>query len=934
MPYQAREVLIASSTYDRFMLEEDGPLGERVLSGHGDPAWAPRIHHAAGIAEARSALAAQRIDLVIATPRLADGKLGEVAAMVRQAGLPVIGLVFSDADLHQCPELLHGGVDHVLFWTGQSRDLVAILRLTEDARNVAHDTDCAGVRVILLVEDTPRHYSRMLPAVYSELLAQPLGGPSLERLLRARTRAKVLLATHFEEALAFADRYAPFLAGVISDARYDADGRECADAGPRLLRTLRQRHPDLPMLLQSTEDDAAAHVADLNVSFVNKSAPKWLAQVGEFLQRRLGYGPFVFRRADDTVFAQAHDLAEMEQFLRVVPIEEFVRHALTHAFSRWLTARALHPLAAELREKSMADFAVAEDARRYVLDAVGRTMARERREVVSDVERSDEDWGHALTRLGSGSVGGKARGIVFMHKLLCHPRAGEVFAALPVRVPRAVLIATDSFARFVEKDRLHEWALTCEDDAARTSRFLAQPFWYFMNQHLRRVIETLDGPLAVRSSSLLEDHQFRPFSGIYATYMLPNNHPDLAERVRQLAQAIKAVYASAYSRGARAYMRGTPYAFGQEQMGVVVQEVVGRAHGTRFYPDFAGVALSQNDYPAAGQRGDEGLGLVALGLGHTVVSGGRYLRFSPGAPQILPQFHSPQAMLQESQRRFYCIDLTRAPDFHDPLGGTLVLADLDVAEADGTLHAVGSVYCAEDNSVRDTLSIPGPRLVTFHNILKYQVIPLAETLRSLLTVCRTGLGSAVEIEFAVDTTGPSLSLLQVRPAGGSGEVGEADMDAVPSTNILAESTHALGHGRRTIVDVVQVRTDAPAREVVAAIAALNERLCDYMLIGPGRWGSADPALGIPVRWQHIDRARVLVETKKGDRVVEPSQGTHFFQNMTAMGVFYLSIPDFDDRWLGGPWGDGWVRHVRLAEPVTVLVAGSQGRAAIYRGDGC
>ena len=973
MPNRVREVLLVSSQYDAFILEEDGRLTDRIFTEYSELnlSNAPRITHVASGARAIEILAERRFDLVMTMVRIGDTDAGTLSKRIKleHPSMPVVLLVRTEADLTQfAGGLDQSGIDHVFSWTGDARIMLAIIKLIEDALNIEHDT-AAGVRVVIVVEDSVRRYSAFLSLLYTQLMQQSEslvaeGLNDLHRLMRMRARPKVLLARDYEQAMAFFERFQDSTLAVISDVRFPRRGEEDGNAGFDLVREIRAKSPDLAIMVQSAEPANAKRAELLQVRYADKNSPQLLKEIGLFVKESLGFGDFIFRLPDRTEVGRARHAYELEQVMRTVPVESIAYHASRDHFSHWLTARCMFSIAARIRARKSAEFGGPEAIRQYLIEALAAERARQQEGAISDYT-SKRPAAAQFIRLGKGSIGGKARGLAFVSSLIARHHLGEKFPGLNVRVPYSVVVPTDEFEKFIEGNKIIAEGLGNLSQETIAKRCREARLSDDLRHKLRRTVASLGGPLAVRSSSLLEDSQSQPFAGIYSTFMLPNNHLDPEERFGQLARAVKAVWASTYSDDARAYIARTQYSVEDEKMGVLVQEVIGQPRNGRFYPHISGVAVSYNYYPVGHQKAEDGLAYLALGLGEQIAQGGASLQFSPAEPSILPQFGSAQDYLRYTQRKFVALDLSNeSPDLRGA-GGTREY-DLADAEVDGTLALAGSVYAPEDDLLRDDLNTRGPRVVSFHNVLKWGALPLAEALSELLTVLKEAFGCAVEIEFAVDAGDygrlppagrprrtPCLYVLQVRPQAVTILDGQIDAQGFPPERVLCTTDRSLGHGVIDgIRDVVYVkRSDLQAHETPAVaeqVAAHNARLSadktPYLLVGPGRWGSSDPRLGVPVKWAQIAGARVIVETVFQDREVEPSQGAHFFHNVTSFRIGYLTTSNVDRRGSTGErtfdqaWLDalpavhdtGEVRHVRLPAPLRVLLDGRNSRGTILK----
>lgn len=965
MPFRVRDILLVASLFDAYTLEEGGRLTELLLTEYRELhlSFSPHVTRVSTGEEALALLARHRFDLVITMTRLGDMEATALARAVkaRHPELPVVLLAFNSHELARLSALAGpGGLDRVFLWSGDARILLAIIKNVEDLRNAEHDSREGDVRVILLVEDSVRFYSVYLPLLYTEVVehTQALLAEGLNlshRLLRMRARPKILLASSFEEAWDLYRRHRQYLLGVISDARFPREGRKVPEAGVEFLRRIKADDPELPAALQSSEPGIAARAAEVGAAFIAKESAHLLRDLRQFLRDQLGFGDFVFRLPDGREVARAGDLRTLTRLLAEVPDESLLYHAGHDHFSNWLRARTEFALAAQIRPRKIDEFRDAGELRRYLHETFARFREEAQRGVVADFSRRLFDGGSDFVRIGGGSLGGKARGLAFMNSVLNRFGVGDRFPGVAIQVPPTAVIATDVFDEFLEYPGLRRRLLGDADDERVAAACLRAPLPRSVMGDLEAFLRQVRYPLAVRSSSLLEDSQFQPFAGVYSTYMLPNNHPDLTTRIEQLSAAIRLVYASTFFRGAKSYLQATGNRVEEEKMAVIVQQVVGRQHERTVYPDFAGVGHSQNFYPVAGLRAGGGVAFVALGLGRTVVDGGKCLRFSPQHPQVLPQLSTVKDVLHNSQREFLAVDVSR-PDVWPQLktDTDLVTLRLEDAERHGTLDAVGSVYSPENEAVYDGLGRPGARLVTFAPVLKHDVFPLAPILSFLLELGQRAMSSPVEIEFAVARgVGPAerpdlFGFLQIRPLTEGYETPEIAPELLEAPDALCATGVALGNGRLDqVCDVVYVPparfdrgvTPAIAEEVAQLNRALQEEGRPYLLIGPGRWGSADRWLGIPVKWAQIAGARVIIETDLPDFKVTPSQGTHFFQNLTSRQVGYLTVNmqegggRMDWEWLDAQPAAAETAHarrLRLDAPLTVLIDGRSGRGVVLK----
>lgn len=962
MPFRVNDILLVSSLYDSFTLQEDGRLNELIVGEFMELSFlqTPGLTHVSSGAEAIAlALEQPRFNLIITALRPTDMDAVELVRRVRQVGLdiPVVALAYDNQERKQFEATRNlAGIERLFLWQGDARILVAIVKSVEDARNVEHDTSVAGVPVVLVVEDNVRYYSSFLPTIYTEIIGQSErllreGFNVSHKLVRLRARPKILLATTFEEAKALIDRYGPWLLGLISDIEFPRAGRLTSEAGFDLTRHARHVSTDLPILLHSSRDEFAARARGAGATFLRKYSDTLLSELRDFMVENFAFGDFVFRTPGGQEVGRANDLKSLEQRLRTVSEESLIYHGQRNHFSRWFTARTEFALARKLRPRRVAEFPTPEHLRQDLLKSIADYRREQSETLVADFDRETFDpAANFFTRVGGGSLGGKARGLAFVRFLLNYHGVNRRFPDVYIGVPQAMVLATDVFDEFLDRNNLRAFALECTDDADLLCRFRAARLPGDILGDLEAFLEGVRWPLAVRSSSLLEDSQYLPFTGVYDTYMLPNDAPTLDERLRQLVDAIRNVYASTFARHAKDYLRATPYRLEQEKMAVVIQRVVGHVHGSRFYPDFSGVARSRNFYPPPPLRPEDGVAVVALGLGRMVVEGGQCLQFCPRDPRRILQFSALEDVLANSQREFWAVEL--GPRSEESKGEAMreTRFGLDVAERDGTLGALGSTYSEENQAIYDGLSRSGVRLVTFAPILKHGVFPLAEVLDLLLDLGTQGMNRPAEIEFAArlspnDEEPHEFAFLQMRPLSLTPENEVPALAEPDASRLVCQSPRVLGNGTiGNLHDLVVVdfhRFDrSRSFDAAAEVARFNGRLLaeqrPYLLIGVGRWGSNDPWLGIPVTWDQISGARVIVESGFRDFRVTPSQGSHFFQNLTSFQVGYFTVNEgegfVDWDWLAAQETaeSGLVRHLRFAEPLTVRMDGRRSVGLIYK----
>ncbi len=964
MPFMVREILLVSTLYDSFILDEDGRFSEKLMGEYLELHLSspPRMTRVASGAAALAKLQERKFDLVITMARISDMNPLEFARAVKDGhpDLPVALLAYdTTVTRHMQGHEDWSCIDRMFIWKGDSGTLLALVKSVEDMKNAPHDTSLNLVRVLIVVEDSAHYYSSFLPMLYTEVMQQTrsliAGGINhVDRLYRMRARPKILLARNLAEADAVFQLYRDYVIGIITDLSLPKDGVSDPEAGLKFIRHVRADAPDLPVLLQSLEPTARGLAMMMNVSYANKASDDLLLEISQFIRQNCGFGDFVFRMPDGAPVARASNSIEMKDALEKVPAEALWYHSQHKHISSWLMARGKFRLALKLRDKKPVDYRDIESFRIYLVNVFTEFLERRQRGHIVEFSRRAHHLGRDFQRLGGGSLGGKGRGVAFIYKLLANSDFHRKYPETHILVPRTTVVCTNEYDRFVTDNNIRERLHGVTDDGEIATVFLKSRISNSVHKDLEALLSEVTYPLAVRSSSLLEDSQFQPFAGVYATYIIPNNDKTMRVRLKQLRRAIKLVYASTWTSAARAYMHAINHRVEEEKMGVLVQRLIGTDFGDRFYPTFSGVAQSYNYYPIRYMRPEDGIAVVALGLGRTVVSGGKTLRFSPAHPQILPHMSNPQDALRNTQTNFYALAMTRPRvRVTHKEEDTLVQPDLSVAEQDGALATIGATYSPAEGRVYDTIYRPGARLVNFAGVLKYNKFPLADLLTDILELGEAGMGCPVEMEFAVNLNvppgeRPEFAVLQIRPLVTSPVNAETDIDGVDEQKVLLRSGRALGNGAvegiRDIVYVVPERFDKlNTIEIAEEVARINHSLVDqarpYVLIGPGRWGTSDPLLGVPVDWVQVSAARIIVETAMEGFDVDPSQGTHFFHNITSLRVGYLAVDDrkeaehIDWDWLHEQklvTELKYVRHVRIKKTVRALVDGKTGRGAVLR----
>ncbi len=965
MKFRVKKILLISTVYDAFVFERDALLGEQVIGEYMELNLSspPEIDSVPTGEEALKQLKTNKYDLVITT--LHSGKISpfDVLKEVRetQEDLPVVLLLTSMADMNIVDERKDPqfDFDEIFVWKGDANLFLAVIKTVEDQKNVAYDTKVGLVRVILLVEDSPHFYSMFLPLLYEEVVKQTqhLIVEELnerEKRHRMRARPKVLLAKNYEEAIEIYETYKSNLVAIFSDMRFPRNGKDDEEAGIHLLRALQKRGSDLATLILSSEIENAEKAEKANTAFLHKHSKHLLHRLRKFIMENLGFGDFIFRDKKGNILDKAGYLAEFEEKLQIIPEESVIYHADNNHFSAWLMARGEVELARNIRRMKMKDFENADAMRKYLVKKVLEVQkARNRGEIIRFHQYSKPDENEIIL-LSEGSLGGKGRGLAFLNTLLTRMDSDKLFEGVHIGLPNTAAIGISEYDIFIEQNRIdakiHENMVDEEID----NIFLAGNLSESLKNKLKRLLERVDYPLAVRSSSLLEDSYSQPFAGIYRTYMLANNDPDPAMRLKQLMDAIKLIYASSYSVGTQQYIEHIGHQMDEEKMAVIIQEVVGTKNEDYYYPHISGIAQSYNFYPIDNQKHTDGMSSLAVGLGKMVIEGGNVFRFCPKHPKVW--LLSMEDMLSVAQREFYALDLrSNQMGLYGLESSTLVKLPLSKAEEHGRLKHLASVFDYQNNRLWPGLSRKGPRIVTFDNILKYGHYPLSNIINRLLEIGEAALGMPVEIEFALDldrknetSNYPTFYLLQIRPLAVSYSNTTVKLKDFKKSDIILYTEKGMGNGEiSNLHDIIwcppelfsSINTLNIQQELDIINRKMKEENINYILIGPGRWGSQDRFLGIPIQFGQISQSKVIVESGIKGFDIPPSQGTHFFHNVVAMNIGYFSVPyqsEEDDfiNWdllrsmkKTGKWK--YFKHIHSAKPIKVKMNGKTGEAIIY-----
>ena len=971
-------VLIVANPYDAFMLEDDGRVEEKIYNEYAQLGlrYPPTFTQVSTIEEAEKILGSTKIDLVICMPGNADNDAFTVARSIKQK-FPDIHCVVLTPFSHGISKRMENEdlsiFDYVFCWLGNTNLILSIVKLIEDKMNIDHDIQAAGVQMILLVEDSIRFYSSILPNLYNYILqqSQNFATEALNRhaaTLRMRGRPKVLLARTYDEAIQLYEKYKDNCLGVISDVRFPihahpehqgamGGNKEDKDpeAGFKLLEAIRREDEYVPLIMESAESANRERAEREGFKFVDKNSKMLSVDLRHLMEEHMGFGDFIFRDPKThQEIMRIHTLKELQDNIFKIPRDSMLYHISRNHMSRWLCARAIFPVSNFLKHVTWHKLQDVDAHRQIIFDAIVQYRHMKNLGVVAVFDRGKFDRYAHFARIGDGSLGGKGRGLAFLDNIIkTHPDFNR-FSGATVQIPKTVVLCTDVFDQFMEQNNLYGIALSDAPDEVILQHFLEAQLPDSYIADFFTFFEATHSPIAIRSSSLLEDSHYQPFAGIYSTYMIPNLD-DKYEMLRMLAAAIKSVYASVYYRDSKAYMTATSNVIDQEKMAVVLQEVVGQNHGDRYYPTMSGVLRSLNYYPVGEEKAEEGIASLALGLGKYIVDGGQTLRVSPWHPHQVMQLSELETALRETQTRFYALDMKRdvGSDFKVDDGFNILNLRVKEAEKDGSLQYIASTYDPYDQIIRDGVYEGGRKVISFCGVLQQDVFPLPEIMQMSMKYGAEAMRRPVEIEFAcnlnADRTG-DFYLLQIRPIVDSKQTLVEDVAALLDDECLLRSHRSLGHGIvDDVTDVVYVKYDDhftamnnPA--VATEIEHINRQMIDegrgYVLIGPGRWGSSDPWLGVPVKWPHISAAKVIVEVALKNYRVDPSQGTHFFQNLTSFGVGYFTIDTNQSAEQGGMVRKDildampaveetqYVRHVRFARPLRILMDGTKQEGAI------
>ena len=957
MPFKVKEILLVANLYDAYNIEKEGRFSEHVLGEYHqlNLTSLPRITGVSTYDEAFEQLGTKHYDLIIVMME-SDKKMSLELSKKIKAKFPYIPIFFllnniAEIEFFESNKKKLDYIDRTFVWNGDSKIFFAMIKLVEDEINIENDTTIGLVRVILLVEDSIKFYSRYLPLLYKIVMEQTkriiedVSTDELYKVLRMRARPKIILTSTYEGAIKVINKYKDYLLCVITDIEYEKDGEQDSNAGFKLIEQVKKEIKGLPTIIQSSDIKNAEKAYKLQSTFINKNSDTLLQDFQSFITYHLGFGNFIYRDNTGRQIGVAKSLKEFETHLRTIPDESLLYHAKKDNFSLWLMARGEIQAARILNPRKVTEFESPQKIREVLIDVIQNFRNEQNKGKIIPFEESAILDESNIVSLSEGSLGGKGRGLAFINTLIYNYDFSKHIPNINICAPKTSVIGIEEYEYFIIRNKLQEKILSKLDYEKIKHIFLNGKLTDTLIKRLKILLRKIKKPIAIRSSGLFEDSLMQPFAGIFETYLLPNNHPDIKVRLEQVMNAIKLVFASIYSPVARGYIQAINYKIEEEKMAVIIQEVVGNEYDNLFYPHISGVAQSYNYYPFAHMKPEEGFAVSALGLGKYVVEGEKAYRFSPKYPAT--EINSPNDQYKNSQVQFFAVDLNKK-NVNLLEGDTAGLArsDIDVAEKQGTLRHCASVYDTDNNVIYPGINKPGPRIINFVNILKYNYIPLAKTIEIVLDIVKEALGSAVEIEFAVDLNRDSQNkasfyLLQIKPLIGSAQDYNINMDEIKKDSILLYSEKGMGNGIiKDIYDVIYVDRDlfnkSETEEMTREIEALNAQMIKqnkkYILIGPGRWGSRDKWIGIPVNWPQISNAKIIVETSLEGYPLDASSGSHFFHNVTSMNVGYFSVqPELSKSYID--WDvlkkqeiinqTNYFKHVRFAKPLKVRMDGKK-----------
>ena len=960
MLYRVHEILLIASDYDSYILEEDGRLTEQILTEYlgMNLSYAPRLWNASTAGDAMGMLEQRLFDLIIIMLRISDMNPIKLSKKIKKSypDKPIILLVFDESELIQLPSNYKKTIDNIFIWSGNSSVFPAIIKYVEDKVNVSRDTQLGDIRSIIVVEDTPRYYSSILPMLYKLIVyhTKQLIGKSLDdtqKLLHLRKRPKILLAQNYEQAVEYFDEYQNNLLGIISDIRFPKDKTKDLKAGIKFSEYAQSKDEGIPIILQTTDISISNDIAHITDLLLNKNSPTLYYDLRDLIIKNFGFGNFIFQKnnkKNETI--EASNIQELLEGISQISTQSLIYHASRNHFSNWLAVRGDFDLANQFRKLKNSHFDNIEDRRLYHIDLLKNALQHSKEKFKLVQFKNEIIKNSNFLRIGKGSLGGKARGLAFLNENIYKQNIIKKFSNINLRVPRTAVISTDSFDLFMDQNNLWAIALDNTDNKKLINHFMKARLSKELIKSLKSFLKTINTPLAIRSSGLLEDSQYQPLAGMYATFMLPNCSTNEKEKLSQVCEAIKRIYASTFFKGPKTLLSQFVQRHDEEKMAIIIMEMIGKNHNGKFYPTFSGVAQSYNYYPVSHMKRNQGVASIALGLGKTIAEGKKSLRFSPYYPDILSQYYSVDTLLDNSQNEFYALNLN---DGSNPMlkgeSHNLHLYKLDTAEKDGELKYLASVLDTNDGVLRDSLLGAGPRVLNFSGILKYNRFPLTDILKYFLEYGQSSLGCPVEIEFAVninDNKDDEFSLLQIKPMTINSFNRSVINDDIPKESLFCTSDLVLGEGLineiKYIIYVDITKFDISQSKIIAyQIEELNKYLGSknpYLLIGPGRWGSSDPWLGIPTNWEQINNAKIIIELGIDGLEPDPSFGSHFFQNLTSLHLGYFTFNKKQTK-KNINWNllnkaqieksTDYVKLLKMENPLKCIIDGTSGKGIIF-----
>lgn len=975
--FRVREILIVTTLYDAYILEQEESLTEQIFGEYYSLTLtsAPRITGAASGQEAMEYIRSRRFDMIILTMRIPDISPFALSEEIKSydKDLNVFLLLYDNNDLRQLGDKRDhiAGIDKVFVWNRDSKVFLAMIKYLEDMKNVDNDTSVGLVRVILLVENSVKYYSRYLPVLYNEMIIQTRRliedehREESKKILRMNARTKVLMAVNYEEAIDIIEKYHDYLLCVISDVKFPVNGVSNPQAGIELIKYVKDRYHDLPTVLQSSDPENEAVAIEHNSHFINKNSPHLSSDLRDFIYNYLGFGDFIFRVGNRLEIERASTMKEFRKLLNKIPYESLFFHASRNHFSAWLMARGEIRIAKKIQPVKVTDFKNAQELRNYLIEVFENIDNQSIKGKIIDYDETLLEKDSFILRLAEGSLGGKGRGIAFMNAILQNIDVKERFPDVDIKIPRSAVIGTNEFDLFLDNNNLHAVINTETDYEVIKKKFIEGELSYQLKEELKAYLQHTEKPIAVRSSSLFEDSVSESFSGVYQTFLLPNNEKNISERLQHLEEAVKLVYACVFAPSARSYFDAISYKVEEEKMAVLIQEVVGNLYGDYYYPDFSGVAQSYNYYPIAYMKPEDGIGIVSVGLGKYVIDGEQACRFSPVHPRL--EIVTPDEQLKNTQTYFYAIDMKRS-NMNLIKGEDVTLARLSVNEAEkhGRLNYIASSWDSQNNRIKIGIDKNGALIINFAYILKYDIFPLPRILLYILNLVKISMGTPVEIEFAVDMGNendnssyknivsdefqkPVFYILQIKPLIREVKFYNVDIENIEKKELFLFTERGMGNGRLDdICDVIYCDPDkfdkSKTLEMAEELEKINKTMIEkkrkYILIGPGRWGSRDRWLGIPVIWAQISNAKIIIEAGLKDFHVDASLGSHFFHNITSMNIGYFNVPysssgnnfiDWD--WLKSQKSEyfsNYFIHICFDNPLVVLMDGRKGISVIYK----